>query len=285
MRVFIIGASGFLGSMLFNELSQQGYSVSGSYFSRPSHDLVYLDVCDRARITKVYERIRPDILIDCGGITRPDICEKEQERAYRVNVIGVTNLMEICNCKIIYFSTDYVFDGSKGHYIETDQPNPINYYGQTKLEAEKIVLSKNENSVVRISGLYGYSRQNNEFLDSLSSPVIYRASDCYSSNLLVDDILRYLPVFWSESGLFHLTDRRQLSRFEFSLKAVNILRLPTKVVAKLANELYPIARRPANSSLSSVHAQLLVKSEEEGLSDLRSRLTIECSKRGVYAKS
>jgi len=271
-RILIVGVSGFLGSRLFAELSGQ-FDVIGTYFSRPASDLVPLDTTDRKQVATLLRTICPDLLIDCGGMTRPDACERDQQRAYQVNVEGVANLVEFCNSKIIYFSTDYVFDGEKGQYAENDEPHPVNYYGWTKREAEKMVLgARSDNVVLRVAGLYGDSRRNNEFLSSLAESVIYRAIDCFSSNLLLDDVIQNLLFFWSGSGLYHLTDGKALSRYEFAFKAVRILGLPTKVVGKPAREVYCIAQRPRDSSLVSVRHNLAVRDVEMGLQYLKYRL-------------
>jgi len=270
--ILIVGASGFLGGRLFAELSGQ-HKVIGTRFSKPSADLMPLDTSDRKEVANLVRRLRPDVVIDCGGMTRPDICERNQQRAYQVNVEGVANVLDFCNCKLVYFSTDYVFDGEKGQYTEHDEPNPVNYYGWTKREAEKIVLgARSDNVVLRVAGLYGDSERNNEFLSSLSQPVIYRAVDCFSSHLLLDDVVQNLSFFWSRSGLYHLADGKALSRHEFAVKAVRTLGLPTKVVGKPACEIYRIAQRPRDSSLVSVRHNLAVHDVQVGFQYLKYRL-------------
>jgi dTDP-4-dehydrorhamnose reductase len=272
--ILLVGASGFLGSRLFAELSKQR-RVIGTYYSKPDRDLVFLDTSDRKQVAALLRDLRPDILIDCGGMTRPDACECQPTRAYQVNVEGVANVAEFCGCKAIYFSTDYVFDGEKGQYAENDDPNPINQYGWTKREAERIALgARPDNVVVRIAGLYGESRRNSRFLASLAKPVIYRAVDCFSSTLLMDDVVQSLSFFWSRSGIYHLANCQALSRYEFAVEAVHILRLPTKVVGKPASEVYHIARRPRDSSLVSVRHNLPVRDADTGLQYLKDQLRL-----------
>ena len=271
MLVLIVGASGFLGSKFFDSLKDK-YEVVGSYQSRPSSDLIQLDISNRDQVQKILGATRPDILINCGGMTRPDECELDPKRAYAVNVNGAINLSDFSNCKIVYFSTDYVFDGQKEYYSENDEPHPINIYGQTKLEAERIVLHEGRNLVVRVSGIYGFNQRNNEFLDSLSSPFIFKANDCYASSILLDDIVNNWPFLVSASGLYHLTDGRRLSRFDFASKAVRVLELDSKVVPKSANELYKIARRPKESTLVTIKHKLLIKNEDDGLMQLKSKM-------------
>jgi len=199
-RVLIIGASGFLGSKLFSALSVES-DVIGTFFSRPALGLVYLNIQDKKQVSKLINKYNPHVIIACGGMTRPDECEKNQKRAYDVNVKGMNNLVECSKGKIIYISTDYVFSGEKGPYCEHDDPHPINYYGWTKYEAEKIVLKTDDNNLVlRVSGLYGYNERNNEFIETLiAKPVIYKADNCYSSNLFIDDVVNCINSFWNKS--------------------------------------------------------------------------------------
>jgi len=271
MLIFIVGASGFLGSKLFDELKRNN-KVVGSCLSRLSPDLIRLDISDRYQVEKIVKKSQPDILINCGGMTRPDECELDPKHAYAVNVLGTINLSKISNCKIIYFSTDYVFDGKKEFYSEDDEPCPINVYGQTKLEAEKIVLWDKKNLVIRVSGIYGFNLRNNEFLLSLSKPIIFKANDCYGSNILIDDIVNNWSFFVSASGLYHLTDGRRLSRFEFASKAVRILGLNSRVIPKSSNELYKIARRPRESALVTTKHNLIIRNEDEGLVQLKNKM-------------
>lgn len=274
--ILIIGASGFLGSKLYSCLSIDN-NVIGTYFSRPMKNLRQLDVSDQKAVESFLQTIHPNVIIDCGGMTRPDICESDKKRAYQVNVQGVRNIMHFTSSKIIYFSTDYVFDGQKGFYSEEDKPNPINHYGWTKHEAEKIILAAGtDNVVIRVSGIYGHNPNNNEFLSSLEkTSTITRACDCYSSNILMDDIINNIDFFKSTYGLFHLTDNEALSRSEFAVKAINILNLSTVVVEKPAKELYTIAKRPNNSSLITKKHNLEIHNSDEGLWHIKRQLNSE----------
>lgn len=273
MRILVIGASGFLGSLLYDEFQKQHYTVAGTYYSQPSSDLTFLDLCDRGSVKELLDHFQPHLVIDCSGMTRPDHCEIERSRAYKVNVNGVDNAISLCRCKYIYFSTDYVFDGLEGQYTEYDIPHPINFYGLTKLEAEKIVLSKKGNVVIRVSGLYGISKRNNEFILSLSQEEIYRSNDCFSSNLLIDDIAKHINYFWDKEGIFHLSDGTALSKAEFMSIAVKYLNLKTKVMAVPSTQLSRAAIRPKNSSIISKRHSLALKGIEQGLSYLKHQLS------------
>lgn len=271
-KIGIIGASGFLGSRLFDDLSKYT-EVVGTYFSKSMPDLVHLDIRKEEQVKSFWRNYKPEVLFIPGGITYPDKCEKNKKEAFQVNVKGVTNITKICECKIVYFSTDYVFDGERGHYHEYDLPTPINYYGWTKYEAEKIILKSENNVVLRVSGLYGLSERNNEFVRSLKNNLVsYKADDCYSCNLLLDDLINNIGFSLDKNGLFHFTDEISMSRYEFTLKALEVLNIESKIIPKHSSEIYNIAKRPKNSSMFSKRHSLKLHKPEEGLNYLKQLL-------------
>lgn len=273
-KIAVIGASGFLGSYLFRSLSKCG-TVVGTYFSRQNKDLYFLDIRDKNMVKQFFKKFQPNLVIVCGGMTKPDDCELNRKLAYDINVRGMENVTRYCNSKLIYFSTDYVFDGKKGFYSEEDTPNPINHYGRTKLKAEEIVLKNSDNVVIRVSGLYGYNEKNNEFLKSFNSSMVYRANDLLGSTLVIDDVVRYLPFFIRCQGIYHLSSESAISRYEFALMVVRILGLPTKVIGKQYKKIYSVAERPQDTSLISVKHKLKICKEKEGLNLVKKYLTYE----------
>ena len=126
MKICIIGASGVIGSKLFQYLSDNGHDVIGTYNSHKLENIrkcVQLDIRDRSLTMNFLEKNNPDIIIHTSAITNVDLCETDQEIAYSVNVNGTKNIVDGCkliNKKIIYISTSYVFDGTKLEYFEDD---------------------------------------------------------------------------------------------------------------------------------------------------------------------
>jgi dTDP-4-dehydrorhamnose reductase len=274
MKILVIGGSGFLGSKIMDSLCGK-FSLIGTFHSRSSRYLIYFDLADRSLIKQVQETYQPDLVIHCGGITRPDLCETRKDIAWSVNVLGTVNLVSaLGNTKIIYFSSDYVFDGGRGNYAEDDTPNPVNYYGLTKLASEMILLGANEDNVVlRVSGLYGYNKRNNEFLESLTqSDEIVRPDDCFSTHTLIDDIAECLPFFFEKSGVYHVSGPESMSRYEFTSRAVRLLGMKTRVVRAKAEEIYRQARRPRNSSLISTRHRYKMLATDDGLRVVRNQM-------------
>lgn len=264
MRTLIIGGSGFLGSKLAETLNGSSQST---YHSRPLFSgQVNLDLSASDSIRKCLADTRPEVIFHCGGLTNTDFCESNQDLASRINVSGTSKLLNGFDGKIIYFSTDYVFNGENAPYDENSQPNPINNYGKTKLAAERVVLDKPQNLVVRVSGLYGFNGNNNRFLDGLrNSRVITASQEFVSTPTYIEDIARAVPEFMDMSGILHFTGKQPFSRYDFAKLAVESLGLNTKVVAQESNG---IARRPRNSSLVSVYS-LRKTPIDEALKEIR----------------
>ena len=172
--VLITGASGQLGMSLkkiFNSkyeiISTTGNNISGV-------SSIYLDVTNPMLFKEVVEMTNPDLVVNLAAMTSVDLCEKNPELAYAINIGGVDNLVNAFRGPIIHVSTDYVFDGESGPYKEEDTTNPLNVYGRSKLESEKLLLDQSEDSlVIRSNVLYDYSSKSrasflNWVVDSLT---------------------------------------------------------------------------------------------------------------------
>jgi len=150
MKILITGANGFLGYYLVEQLLVKNFSVTatgkGECRLPFTHDINFqwlsMDLTDPFSIHDVFENIKPDVVIHAGAMSKPDECENNQMLAYLVNVEGTVQLLiNSADVKsfFVFLSTDFVFDGERGMYSENDSPNPVNYYGRTKLEAEEAI--------------------------------------------------------------------------------------------------------------------------------------------------
>jgi len=253
-RLLVIGASGFLGSLIYRELKKSGRDVIGSSFSNKCNsELYFLDLGNPECICDFLEIVEPDVVIHAGGLTDTEYCETHKKYAFSVNVAGTKALMSNFFGKIIYFSTDYVFDGLRGSYNEKSQPNPINYYGLTKLLAEREVLGNEENLVVRLSGLYGENAANNKFMDNLRKSVeIFACDDLVSSPTYIWDIPRVIDSLFDLKGLIHLVGPESMSRYAFVSEVVDGLGLDVSVIPVKYEECHYRAKRPRDSSLTTI---------------------------------
>ena len=260
-KLFVIGIGGLTGSKLV-EIAKNDFEIFGSYNYRDHKSSfvkgVNLDISNTNKIREILEKIRPDVVINTAGINNVDYCEKHPEEALKINIQAIK---EICNItkkidtKFVQLSSDSVFDGTKqSPYEETDIPNPINYYGKTKLESENIVLGNQNNVVVRASVLYGYLLRDLAKIESSSKKSINFGqwlidklianekvriiTDEYSSPIIADDFARSILhiIKHKENGIFHSAPKLQITRYDFSVKIAKSLDLPSELIEPVSNK-------------------------------------------------
>ena len=242
-KLFIIGIGGLTGHKIA-ELTKNNYELFGSYNNRnPKFEFVdqyNIDLVDFKKFEEIINEISPDYIINTSGINNVDYCEDNKELAFKINtnlVEKLTNFCKLKNIKLIQLSTDSVFDGNKTEsYTEEDIPNPINVYGETKYQAEKISLKNSENLVVRASVLYGWlpkiltsiqssSMKSINFSQWLigkleNNETVQIVQDEYSSPIIVDDFAKSIIhlIKTESSGIFHSAPNSKINRFEFCKK-------------------------------------------------------------------
>ena len=229
MRILITGASGFVGSQLGARLARR-HDVLGTVFrSRrpPAFAHQKVDLTDERSVAFVVREFRPDVIVHSAALSRVLACENDQAAANEINVQATGRLArwaERLHAKLIFLSSDQVFSGEKGLYIESDTPNPINHYGKTKLEAERLVLGTSSgNLVIRSNSIVGPSSGSGE---SFSDWIINRLQagqsvplfeDQYRSPLHIRTMLDVLEsgCVQDVTGLVHVGGPQRMSRAEF----------------------------------------------------------------------
>lgn len=256
MKLLIIGASGVLGSRLYNDAIKKRWNALGTFCSHEFEGLFYLDVADKSSIEKIFSFFQPEVVVMAGGVTDVDLSARKPNLAKEINIKGTSNLVKKVKeygAKLVYTSTDYVFDGENGPYEEDDKTNPINIYGKTKLEAEQIVSSKMRDSIiVRTSQLYGVDHIGRNFIVKIinnirSDKKIYAADDFYStptySGLLSEMIMKLIEK--GANGLYHGAGPEFLSRFEYVNKILDIFEVNKGLIKKVKlKDLKLDAKRP-----------------------------------------
>ena len=269
------------------ELSKFKFEVTPLHGTRLLHpNSLQIDITNKKHVTKLFNDLKPEIVIHTASETDVDKCEIEKEHAWNVNVHGTRNIAEACreiNAKIICISTDYVFDGEKGLYDEEDCPNPINHYGVTKLEAEKQVIKNCSNyAVLRTSVLYGWHPSKMNFATWVISKLekkqeITVVEDHYNTPTLADNLAE-MAIEVAErnlQGLYHASGCERISRFEFAREIARTFSLNLGLIKPLKmSELKAwVAKRPRDSSLSTkkIQKQLITKplNITEGLRKLK----------------
>lgn len=253
MKVLVTGANGQLGYDVVKELQYRNIECYGA--TRADFDL-----CDFAAAEKFITAYNPDVIIHCAAYTAVDKAEDEVELCRAVNAGGTENIAKICktiDAKMLYISTDYVFDGAKdGCYEVNDIPNPINVYGQTKLEGEQAVQKiLNKYFIVRISWVFG--RHGNNFVKTMlrlgkERQEISVVADQIGSPTYTEDLAKLLidMIQTDKYGIYHATNEGECSWAEFAEEIFKVAGMDV-MVKHIAAEEYPTkAKRPKNSRMS-----------------------------------
>ena len=256
MKTLVLGGSGFVGHYLMKYFDGIGTS------SIEREGYTKLDITNREEITAVFQREKPDLIINSAAMSDVDFCEKRREMAMRINgesVEWIARSANIINSRFVQISTDYVFDGEKGDYREVDKPNPINAYGESKLIGEADALRHNS-LVLRIEMPYGLNlaKNKNVFFESAvrnlrDGKIINAAIDQIISPTFVEDIPKaiYALISKNRTGVFHLASIEQLSRYEFVKKIAEVFGFDDKNVnATHLDDFKLVAKRPKKTSLN-----------------------------------
>lgn len=274
--VMIIGANGLLGQKLVeflargttNRLVLAGRSPSPG---TTTSDTVYveLDIGRKQDVRDAVALHKPNVIINTAAMTGVDACETDREQAWKVNVTGVENIVEAArreNTRVVHLSTDYVFDGKEGPYAEEDRPEPINYYGRTKLASENHLRSSDIPFVIiRTMVLYGIAAEvKSNFALWLIRNLEERnpvrvVSDQTGNPTLVDDLAHAIisAVELNKRGLYHVAGREILSRYDFALKLADVFGFDRGLVQPVTTgELNQPAARPLKSGLVTLKAEV-----------------------------
>ncbi len=255
--MMLVVGCGLVGSALTGLARREGWDVRCTSLIRGD---LRLDVTQRGDVLEVVRDVGPDVVVHTAALTDVDRCEVEQDLAWKVNVEGTGNVAVACEkvgAKMVYISTDYVFNGERGCYREGDSTGPINYYGLTKLEGEKRVMETSSDWIVaRPSVVFGASglnfatwlirelgagRRVNVLVDQFTSPTF---------NLDLAEMILAL-VERDENGVFHTSGRERVNRLDFALKLARRFHLDESLLVPIKmEEIQWKAKRPRDSSLS-----------------------------------
>ena len=261
MKILVTGSYGQLGRSLFNYL-KSNTEIFWTGRNIPLNEKgFYLDICDRINLKGLISLCNPDILINLAALTNVDFCEKNSNIAKEINTNGVRNICDTFKGKIIQLSTDYVFNGKNGPYVEEDEASPISVYGKTKLEAENIVSSHNsDNLILRGNVLYDNcisSRASflNWVVQSLREKTPINVVDDQINNpTWAQSMAKVIGLCIKKeiSGIYHWGDAEFVSRYKFAKMIAKHYNLETELIkSKSTEELGQVAPRPLKSGLLS----------------------------------
>src|SRR3989344_3204811 len=276
-KLLITGGSGLLGASIIYELNKyfEIYAIYNLHSIRSRYaKYIKLDLTDTGKTEKGITAIKPDIIIHTAAMTDVDLCESKPELAKKINVGATGNIVNICNnfgIKLVYISTDYVFDGKKGDYNELDKTNPLGVYAQTKLDGEKRVRKLDDYLIIRTS-IYGWNLQKKQsFVEWVISTLSARKEitviiDQKTSMIFVNDLAKILKRMLDKnlSGIYNIASNNSLSRYEIALKIADIFGLNKALIKPITTEelmkkVTWRAKRPRNVSLNVSKIEKIIK--------------------------
>jgi dTDP-4-dehydrorhamnose reductase len=267
MRCLVLGCNGLLGQKLVS-LAPPGAEIMGSDMQEravalPEGQYLRADLGDFNQTGKLVHACKPDWILNAAGFTNVDGAETEREICYRANVTAVEHLVHACrrhHARLVHVSTDYVFDGQNGPYSEEDRPNPIGYYGKSKLAGENVLRGSDIHyAVARTMVLYGHAKAiRPNFVTWLIKTLnknepVRIVDDQFGNTTLADELAEGLwqIVAQNAQGIYHIAGREIIDRYHFSLQIAEIFHLDPALIRRIKTaDLAQTAPRPMNSGLN-----------------------------------
>lgn len=262
----VIGASGLVGGHLLRSASARGIQAVGVGHAQPLPDMRSLDIRRRDAIHALLNEVRPSVVYLPAARTNVDYCEVHPQETYELNVLGVRNVVEEANAlaaALVFFSSDYIFDGKAGPYREDAPAHPLSEYGRQKLSAEHYVaLHARDFLIVRTTVVYGWESRGKNFVcrllntlkagKTLDVPADQIGTPTYAPNLAEAVVELTLS---GARGLYHVSGPDRVSRYDFALCAAKVFGLNEQGIRLVATSaLRQPAPRPLNAGLISEKA-------------------------------
>lgn len=286
MKILGTGLTGLVGSRIVELLSDQ-YEFEN--ISRSTG----IDILDKKAVREKIISSDASVVLHLAGFTDVDGCEKEKELGkesycYQLNVVATENIAQIAKeigKKLIYISTDFVFDGEKSEYMEEDIPNPVNWYGMTKYEGEKAVLSTLNNAIIaRIAYPFAANVVKKDFVRSVLSRLqtgqpLKMVTDHIMTPTFIDDIATAIDVLIKNNaeGIFHVVGSDSFSPYEEAGKIAAIFDIKNSDIEKTTREEFFAGRSPRPFCLALKNDKIeqlgiRMKTFEEGLLSVKEQL-------------
>lgn len=260
-KLIIIGAEGLVGSAVSEVFTKKGYSPV-----RADHDVstesVYCDITNESSVRELLSGADRNIIILAAALSNVEYCEEHPEESERINLGGLSKIIKYMKPadKLVFFSSDYVFDGTCGPYSEDDEPNPLCIYGRHKRIAEHIVKdSVKDHLVIRTTWVYGPERKGKNFVlslarrlrsgESVKVPSDQKGSPTYSINLA--EVLEAL-IRKNKKGTYNIVGPDVTDRYSFAMEVCRVFDLPEeKVIPVETKDLGQKAKRPLDAGLTT----------------------------------
>ncbi|HEY9006657.1 SDR family oxidoreductase [Ohtaekwangia sp.] len=296
MKILVTGSNGLLGQKLTDLLATdpsvtliataRGKSVlpitTGEFHS--------LDITDAEAVNRVFAETKPDAVINTAAMTQVDQCETDREACWKANVTSVENLVNACaahNVHLVHVSTDFIFDGTRGPLDELEKPNPVNYYGESKLAAEEVVQKSKINwAILRTVLVFGITRdmsRSNIVLwvkNSLEQgKTIQVVNDQWRTPTLAEDLAAgcYLAAKKKAKGIYNISGKDFLTPYDIAIATADYFKLNKALInATDSTKFTQPAKRPPKTGFIIDKARTDLgyepRSFTEGLAVLESQM-------------
>jgi dTDP-4-dehydrorhamnose reductase len=250
---------------------------------------VSCDLTIRDDIKKIILDFYPDFVINAAAFTNVDKSESDREMAWKINVKGVEYLAEACriiDAHLVHISSDYIFDGTNGPYSEKAKPNPLGYYGRTKLASENALkISGAFNTILRTNVLYGIADSRPDFVRWVVSSVrsgkpIKIVTDQFNNPTFIDDLVQAISkiIEYKKQGIYNIGGKEFLSRFEFTNIIADFFNLNKELISPIqTEELKQPAKRPLKSGLITLKAESEIGYRPHSITEALSKMKKELS--------
>ena len=286
-KLMVTGYGGFVaGSVVWQALRDEQWEVCALSLVEPSEErdrfrCIQFDLCDAAALAAAFKQVQPDAVIHTAALADIDFCEAHREEAERVNVGVTKELSQLCagqGAKLIFCSTDSVFDGTKGTYSEEDEPHAVNFYADTKIRSEAIVREEAPGSVVtRLSLVMGLPvlGSGNSFLAKMmralqdNQPVKFPKNEIRTPVDVITLGRAFLELAANPfTGTLHLAGNTRLNRYDMACRIAERMGYSRDlVVATDSNAMIGRAPRPNDASLDNTKARRVLHTPMRSLSE------------------
>jgi dTDP-4-dehydrorhamnose reductase len=264
MRILVTGANGLLGQKLVELISTKNDYLIATAKSKlvidlPCGEYHSLDITNRNQVESVVQASKPDVIINTAAMTQVDQCETEQDKCWLNNVTAVENLVHACEqtkTHLVQVSTDFIFDGTNGPLDETAKPNPISFYGKSKLAAEEAVQKSNTDwAILRTVLVYGVtndmSRSNIVLWVKKSleeGKTINVVNDQWRTPTLAEDLAMgcYLAATKKVKGIYNISGDNMMTPYDIAIKTADFFGLDKSLIKQTDSTQFkqPAARPP-----------------------------------------
>lgn len=294
-KILIIGANGFTGRQILNDLSvHTQYKVTGCSLhpdilpnDAGKYRFIETDIRNEANIKRLFEEVQPDVVINCSALSVPDYCETYHEEAYLTNVTAVSQLAVFCEeykSRFIHLSTDFVFDGKINEdagllYTEEDIPAPVNYYGYTKWKGEeKVAETCSSYAIVRVAIVYGRALpgQHGNIVQLVMNRLkvgqeIRVVSDQWRTPTYVGDVSDGVQrlIAHPANGIFHICGVECMSIAEIAYQVADYMGLDHSLIHPVTTEeMNETTPRPRFSGMSIDKARTMLGYKPQKLKEV-----------------